>query len=135
MPILWWFSAAQTITVTEQPPSETPRTATTPPLGELLIHFIKNILQASPNAVLAVITPLHRAVERNQKGETLAEYVEIVRAVAKDHNLPVLDLYDEYGVNPSIPEEAARYMPDGLHPNEIGHTILAEKITAFLENL
>ena len=28
-----------------------------------------------------------------------------------------------------------RYMPDGLHPNDEGHKIMANKIGKFLENL
>jgi len=28
-----------------------------------------------------------------------------------------------------------KYMPDGLHPNDAGHVLLADRIGAFLESL
>ena len=33
------------------------------------------------------------------------------------------------------PAVLARYVPDGLHPNDEGHVILAEEIRKFLEGL
>lgn len=94
------------------------------------------VIKDNPHAIVVVITPLHRAYEtRNNRGESLKQYVEIIREVAKSYSFPILDLFDEYGVDVTNPAEIKRYLPDGLHPNETGHIILADKITAFLKNL
>ena len=38
-------------------------------------------------------------------------------------------------LDPNGPAVLARYVPDGLHPNDEGHVILAEEIHKFLEGL
>jgi len=47
----------------------------------------------------------------------------------------VLDLYATSGLQPRVPIIQQTYMPDGLHPNDAGHEILAEKIAQFLQTL
>ena len=47
---------------------------------------------------------------------------------------PVLDLYKCSGLQPQVPVIAEKYMPDGLHPKDNVHKILAQLITAFLKN-
>jgi lysophospholipase L1-like esterase len=86
---------------------------------------------------VVVITPLHRGGEKsNTRGESLKQYVEVIREVAALYSFPVLNLYDEYGIDVTTNrEDIEKYMPDEIHPNALGHIILAEKITAFLENL
>ena len=93
---------------------------------------------------IVVVTPLHRTGETRNTGEdnckskgsgTLREYVDIIREVAEYYSLPVLDLYATSGLQPEIPEIKEAYMPDGLHPNDEGHAILAHKLKRFLEML
>lgn len=91
---------------------------------------------------IIIMTPLHRTNERNKKGTdgarkpydvaSLKEYVEIIREVAEFYSLPVLDLYKNSGLQPEIPEIKERYIPDGLHPNDAGHEILADLVEKFL---
>ena len=45
----------------------------------------------------------------------------------------MLDLYRQLGVNPNCDEERERYAPDGLHLNDAGQAIIAEKLSAFIE--
>lgn len=101
------------------------------------------LLEKFPDSPIVVITPLHRLNEDNPRGDgnkpqnvgTLKTYVEIIREVAEYYSLPLLDLYKESGLQPKIPIIQHRYMPDGLHPNDEGHKILARKIAKFLESL
>ena len=65
----------------------------------------------------------------------LAEYVGALRQIAQEYQLPVLDLYAEGVLDPNDPDTLARYVSDGLHPNDAGHVILAEKLRSFLESL
>lgn len=66
---------------------------------------------------------------------TLREYVNIIREVAEYYSLPVLDLYAAGGIQPAIEEVKNAYMPDGLHPNDAGHRIIADKLKSFIKNM
>ncbi|MDD3244292.1 MAG: SGNH/GDSL hydrolase family protein [Eubacteriales bacterium] len=101
------------------------------------------LIQRYPAAQIVVLTPLHRTNEDNPRGDgnkardvgVLQTYVEIIRQVAEYYSLPVLDLYACSGLQPKVPVIQEKYVPDGLHPNDAGHEILAAKITAFLQSL
>lgn len=91
---------------------------------------------------IVIMTPLHRSNEFNnnnyyheQHSRKLKDYVAIIREVAEYYGLPVLDLYAVSGLQPEILEIKEKYMPDGLHPNDAGHRIMADKLQKFLENL
>jgi lysophospholipase L1-like esterase len=65
----------------------------------------------------------------------LAEYAQIVRDVARAEKVPLVDVYsafEEYGKQPG--HSVDELLPDGVHPNDAGHRIVAEmlmgKITA-----
>ena len=95
-----------------------------------------------PGVPIVVLTPLHRITEDRPTGDnkpapvgTLKEYVNIIREVAEYYSLPVLDLFKESGLQPKIPVIQQKYIPDGLHPNDDGNAILANKIARFLETL
>ena len=90
-----------------------------------------------------VVTPLHRINEDNPKGDgnkqsnvgVLKTYVDIIREVAEYYSLPVLDLYKNSGMQPKVSVIRETYIPDGLHPNDKGHKIIAEKICEFLKTI
>ena len=92
---------------------------------------------------IVFLTPLHRCNEDNPKGDgnkpynvaPLKTYVNIIREMAEYYSLPVLDLYAVSGIQPKVDAIREKYCPDGLHPNDAGHVILAEKIFAFLKAL
>ena len=101
------------------------------------------LLEKFPDSPIVVITPLHRLNEDNPRGDgnkpqdvgTLKTYVEIIREVAEYYSLPLLDLYKESGLQPKVSVIQQKFIPDGLHPNDEGHKILARKIAKFLESL
>ncbi len=96
-----------------------------------LHHLCTCLIERYPTKKIILITPLHREME-NRYGTSLSAYVNAVREVAEWYSLPVLDLYANLGVNPNLPIMKTTYMPDGLHPNNSGHKLIAEKIAAFL---
>ena len=110
--------------------------------GALHLLYI-SLIEKYPTAKIGIITPLHRCNEDNMRGDgnkaqdvaTLKTYVEIIREVAEYYSLPVLDLFKDSGLQPKIPVIQEMYMPDGLHPNDAGYKILAEKITKFIKTL
>ena len=63
------------------------------------------------------------------------DYAEIIRKSARKYAIPYLDLMACSGMTPRIPAQKERYMPDGLHPNDAGHVLMAERIGNFLERL
>lgn len=95
------------------------------------------LLEKYPEATIMVMTPLHRSTEAipNMHGKVLEDYVDAIRKAAEYYSLPVLDLYATYGVQPAVPVMKEKYMPDGLHPNDAGQMILANKIAKFIERL
>lgn len=91
---------------------------------------------------IVVMTPLHRDKELDKKGfhrtfdtGTLKDYVNIIREVAEYYGIPVLDLFAICAIQPEIPEHKAMYMPDGIHPNNAGHALIARKLKTFLKAL
>lgn len=86
-----------------------------------------SLLKRFPKSKVIIITPLHRAVENRIDSPCLREYVCAIREVAGYYSLPVLDLYEN--------ADFSSYTPDGLHPNDAGHKLLAELIQNYLEAL
>ena len=96
-----------------------------------------SLLEKYPTATIMIITPLHRSTEDvpNMHGKVLKDYVDMIRRTAEYYSLPVLDLYATYGVQPAVPVMQETFMPDGLHPNDAGQIILANKVAKFIQNL
>jgi lysophospholipase L1-like esterase len=98
------------------------------------------LIERYPAALIVILTPLHRENEDDSRGDgnkalpaaPLRTYVEIIRQAAEYYSLPVLDLFAQSGLQPKVPVIKQRCCPDGLHPNDTGHEILASKIGAFL---
>jgi lysophospholipase L1-like esterase len=106
-------------------------------------HLMTRLHERFPGKQIVILTPLHRCNEDNPKGDgnkdcnvgTLKTYVEIIREMAEYYSLPVLDLYAVSGIQPKVDAIREKLCPDGLHPNDAGHRILAEKIFNFLKSL
>ena len=105
-------------------------------------YLFKGLISKYPGKPIVVMTPLHRCNELDKKAgiktkeyATLKEYVYIIKEVAEYYSLPVLDLYATSGIQPELPVLKEMYMPDGLHPNDGGNEIIANKLKIFLENL
>lgn len=102
-----------------------------------------SLIEKYPTAVIAVLTPLHRLNETGRvvneigtpNGHPLSDYVAAIRQVAEEYSLPVLDLYAGGGIQPSVEAQRQALCPDGLHPNDAGHALLARRIIAFLKAL
>lgn len=98
------------------------------------------LLEKFPGKPIVIMTPLHRVTENDVKEKhgckvTLKTYVDIIREVAEYYSLPVCDLYKNSGLQPLVPVIRERFLPDGLHPNDAGHAIIAERLGHFLQSL
>lgn len=98
------------------------------------------LMKKYPTATIVFLTPLHRVNEdfsasQRPDGPVLKEFVDIIREVAEKYSIPVLDLWKMAGIQPNIEISKITYMPDGLHPNDAGHALLANRLAGFLRSL
>jgi len=83
---------------------------------------------------IMIMTPLHRQFEE-ENGKFLKDYVDMIKKVAEFYSIPVLDMYAASGIQPQLEVIRNAFCPDGLHPNDEGNKIIAEKIVNFVKNL
>lgn len=95
----------------------------------------EKLINKYPGKPIVFLTPLHREDEERPDGEKLAQYVEAIKEMARYYAIPVYDLYAESGIQPRLPIIKEKFCPDGLHPNDEGHLILADKIAKYLINM
>ena len=103
------------------------------------VHYLfRGLIEKYPTKPIIVLTPLHREndyVPNALHGKILKDYVDVIREAAEMYSLPVLDLFASFGLCPDIPAQKAAFCPDGLHPNDAGNRMLAERLKSFLETL
>lgn len=111
---------------------------------EFLMTFLKD---EYPNTEIVFMTPAHAfynglsdktASARPMKcadAKPLIEYVRVIVQKGKEHNIPVLNLYEKLGIDPNDEKQKSEFTADGLHFNDNGHAVLAEKLAEFLEAL
>lgn len=89
-----------------------------------------------PRAVKLALTPLGRDGEENPPAgkRPLCEYAAAVKSAAEKHGWLVLDLYAMCKTDPAI-AQVRRQLADGLHPDDLGHALLAGKIAEFLKGI
>lgn len=96
--------------------------------------LISKLKRDFPDAEIVFMTPLHRLNETEPMypdSKTLAEYVEAMREICKKRGVKVIDLFE---INPLNPEDT-ELVPDGLHPSDAGHVVLAEVVARELAKL
>jgi len=104
---------------------------------------ITGIQKEHPDSQLVFVTPLHRYGFGTSKitgtkftydnlpngnGHKLEDYVNAIKVVCDKYAVPVIDLFNLCPITPENPEDKKQYFPDGLHPNEAGHEIIAKLI-------
>ena len=102
----------------------------------------EELLTRYPVSEIVFMTPLHRLNEDDPRGDakpadvgTLRRYVEIMRSVLEYYSIPVLDLYGSGRIQPKVGTIREKYLPDGLHPSDDGHELIARRLKSFLEAL
>lgn len=103
-------------------------------------HLFINLIEKYPGKPIVVMTPLHRTAEneiRTKHGvnATLKTYVDIIREVAEYYSLAVCDLFKNSFMQPLVPVIMEKFIPDGIHPNDDGHKLIAARLGNFLQSL
>ncbi len=86
----------------------------------------------SNNTEVVCCSPVYRTSKtgKNSAGLDLKDYCNLIKNVAQVKNCKYIELYD-----PTNDGKFITYCPDGLHPNEIGHKIMADIILEEYEKL
>jgi lysophospholipase L1-like esterase len=86
---------------------------------------------------IVIILPLKRYgmndIPNAKTGKYLVDYVEIIKYYVDLYGLKYLDLFNDCFDEPTT-NEYSEFFADGLHPNDNGHKIIAEKICEFIKN-
>lgn len=109
------------------------------------VHCLcRKLLERYPNAEIVLATPLHCggeeaaincSPEKIRNVAPMSAYAQAIREVAEYYGLPLLDLYRMSGLSPEVKEVRELYMPDWLHPSDLGHARIASRIEGFLKTL
>lgn len=113
------------------------------------VYFLMNYLrQTYPGKPIIFMTParcfLRKEVDdritstharKRPGGKPLLAYVDAILETAKQFNIPVLDLYRNLGLDPHDPQCYETYTADGLHFNDAGHGIIAQRLKEFIDSL
>jgi lysophospholipase L1-like esterase len=97
----------------------------------------RSLITRFPTKIIAFFTPLPRNNNRAAKtqGYTLDDLSNAIIKVCGKYSIPVLDLYHNSNMYPENANFRAALMTDGLHPNDAGHLILADKVLSFINSL
>lgn len=107
-----------------------------------LKEICAGLKQKYPNAKLLFVTPLQRGFlendcklkyatkAKNKLGYTLGDVRNAIKEVCQMYEIDVFDLHKICGIDTK--EECLKYLPDGLHPTEEYHKILANKFVKFI---
>lgn len=112
------------------------------------VEFLMNILEEIyPNAKKVFITPARQRYAdldykkpsnracKTADAKPVREYGNVIIKKGREHNIPVLDLYEELPFDADSGDDYEKYTVDGLHFNDQGHKFIADAIANFLINL
>ena len=101
---------------------------------------IQAIFNRMPTCQLGIVTPCPwKAYNPANESNWMAQYSEAIVEICKRWGIPCLDLYHCSNLKPwDATFRAAAYSndsTDGVHPDEVGHAMLAPHFEAFLSSL
>ena len=105
--------------------------------------LMNKLTEMYPNAKIVFMTPARRlgderpsqSLHRYYPSLLLRDYVDVIIETAKDFDVHVLDLYTQLGIDPNGEEDRVKYTAEGLHFNDAGHRVIAQRLKEYLETL
>jgi len=99
--------------------------------------LFEGLIERFPDATIVAMTPLHRLDDHVARPgfEPLISYVNAIKEVAAYYSVPVLNLWSVSGIQPNVPVLKEKLCPDGLHPNDAGHRLIASRLAGFIGSL
>ena len=135
------------IDVWKNPPATTPRVAKER-YAENLRSFVRTLKARNVKVILMTPPPFRWTAELKQLygkppydvndpwgfSATLAEYGDVVRAVAREQAVPLVDVFKAFRDFDTIDGQSVdNLLLDGTHPNDKGHAIIAELLAPVIE--
>lgn len=110
--------------------------------GGSLRYSIELLQKKYPNMQIVLVTPvfcvlfteegIYDCTELDFGAGYMKEFAEVISSVGREYGLPVIDNYEASGIHR---ENWEQFLEDGIHPNEAGRTLLAERIAKELKSL
>lgn len=108
--------------------------------GGALRRVLTDLKKAYPDMRMILLTPTYSwylaqgetCEERNWGGGYMEAYVEKEKEIAREYGVEVLDLYHDFYQHDTF-EDWKIATRDGVHPNEKGREMIAERIATYLE--
>jgi len=135
------------IDVWKDPPATTPR-VTKERYAENLCSFVKTLRARKVKVILMTPPPFRWTAKLKQLygkppydvndpwgfSTTLAEYGDVVRAIAREEAVPLVDPFKAFRDYDTIDGQSVDdLLLDGMHPNDKGHAIIAELLAPVIE--
>lgn len=102
--------------------------------------IIKGLLSKNPTMHIVGMTPMKTNyqdknwdVTKNKQGLLIVDYVNAMIDVLHAHGLNCIDLYHNAGIDMTNPSVKQAISVDGLHPNAIGHDMIARYSYPFIK--
>ncbi|MCM1134992.1 MAG: SGNH/GDSL hydrolase family protein [Clostridium sp.] len=100
-----------------------------------LDELMRSLKEDYPDAVIIFATPLPNVLHdllRKERDYLLPQsvLVNIMKELAAEYEIPVIDLYNSNILDTHDAAVIYNYMPDGVHCNSDGYTLLAEHLAA-----
>lgn len=98
---------------------------------------ISNVLTKVPSAIIGIITPEPWRYRNPLSGnaEICEEYVSKLIQIAKNHCIPVLDLYHDSNIRAYDSNFRTLYFVDDVHLNTYGQKIISSQIEEFIKRI
>ncbi len=102
-----------------------------------LKFLMEHLKAANPSGDIVFITPTKRGdrTKANDNGYILEDYVNAIKETAKLYDVKICDLYNYEDIQTNNENWLKEYMPDKLHPNQLGHNLLGDEVSACLSSL
>jgi lysophospholipase L1-like esterase len=91
---------------------------------------------------ITFMLPIHRydeepklckGVGRSELGKSFSEYISLMRAIISEYGIDIIDLYENGIPKPAVNTGDA-YTVDGVHPTDLGHSLIADRVCEYLRN-
>ena len=107
--------------------------------GGALRSGLRRLRACSPDARIVLVTPTYTWMvasgqtceEYSANGRYLKDYVELEQQIGREEQIEVMDLYHDFLPHDTW-EDWKRYTIDGIHPNEAGRQLIADRIVQYL---
>ena len=103
--------------------------------------LIECLIEKYGKEKLTFMLPIHRydeeprtckGRENSELGSSLSEYVSAMRKIISEYGIDIIDLYENGIPKPTVNTGDA-YTVDGVHPTDLGYSLIADRVCEYLK--